>query len=174
MKSLPAKGFARALSAVALMGFALSAAVHVMSMTGLYSPAILRFQIDLVFGMLLLSLFAVLAQEWRLRRFSFCDRLRTINPKLASKVRRQLSASAPKWLRRLVWAAMIYTFALFGLFIYRTIPAKPPSELDEIQVMSAFAAVFYSGAAMVLIAYARSDHPLDPAEFRNDADRRSA
>lgn len=173
MKSLPAKGFARALSAIALVGFGLSAAVHVMSMSGLYSPAIMGFQIALVFGMLLVSLFAVLAQEWRLCRFSIRDRLRMYSPKFGSEVRRRLSSAEPKWLRRLFWGVMLYTFILFGLFIYRTVSAKP-SKLDEVRVISAFAAVFYSGAAMVLIAYARSEHPLNPAEFRNDADRTSA
>ncbi|MGC1341468.1 MAG: hypothetical protein WA854_04035 [Candidatus Binataceae bacterium] len=161
------------MSAAALAGFALSGAVNLISLLGFYSRPILSFQIDLVFGMFFVSLFAGLAQERLMCQFSFRDRLRTMNPKLASKVRRRLSSPAPKWLRRLFWGAMVYTFILFGLFIYGTLSATP-SDLDEVRVMSAFAAVFYSGAAMVLTAYARSDHPLNPAEFGNDADRASA
>jgi len=165
VKSLPAKGLARALSVVALAGFALSVVVHMISMVGFHSQIFLRFQIDLFFGMFFLFLPAALAQERLLCQFSFRDRLRTFNPKLASKLWRRLISPAPKWLRGLVFAVGVYTLIIFGAFIYTTNPAKPTSELDEIRLMSAFAAVFYAGAAMILIAYARSDHPLNPAEF---------
>jgi len=155
---LPAKGFARVLSKVALVCCALSVLVHVIAL-GFYSKALLNFQIGLflaIFPMFLPVLFASRRLQSELYAHS---RFWMFNPRLSSKVQKMTLANAPTWLLRALYALFIYYFAFFVLFAYRTFPNKA-TNLDEVQVISAGAAVFYIAFAAVLTSYARTDHPL--------------
>jgi hypothetical protein len=165
VNSLPAKGTARVLSEVALVGCALSVLVHVIALLGFYSRAILYFQLGLVSGIFLMSIPALLAQERLLSEFSSRDRFRMFDPRYSRKVRLKiLLANTPKWLRQTFNALLCYFVAFFVMFVYRTFPNKG-SELDEVLQFSAGTAVFYSGIAAILTSYAASERPLRTDEI---------
>ena len=156
MKSLPAKGVARALTAVSIAGCALSILVHVIALLGFHSKALLNFQIGLFLGMVpLAAIPASLAWERLLPRLSFLDRVRRSH--VAQKA---LLAKTPEWLRRTFTALGYYAMASFVVFLFKNFSTKIPSQRDELWILSAYAAVFYSAFAAILMSYARSDRPL--------------
>jgi len=81
------------------------------------------------------------------------------DPRFSSKVRKMTPANAPEWLRRLFSALLYYFLVFFVVFTYRTFPNKA-TELDEVQMFSIGAGVFYSAIAALLTSYAGTDHPL--------------
>ena len=155
---LPAKGFARVLSKVALVCCALSVLVHVIAL-GFYSKALLNFQGGLflaIFPMFLPALFATQRLQSELYAH---NRFWMFNPRFSSKVQKMTLANAPTWLLRTLKGIFIYYIAFFVLFAYRTFPNKD-TNLDEVQMLSAGAAVFYAAIAAILTSYAGTDHPL--------------
>ena len=155
MKSLPAKGVARALAAVSIAGCALSISVQVIALLGFHSKALLNFQIGLFLGMFPLAIPTFLAQERLLPRLPFLDRVRRSH--VAWNV---LLAKTPEWLRRTFTALGYYAMASFVVFLFKNFSTKIPSEHDELWILSAYAAAFYSAFAAILMSYARSERPL--------------
>lgn len=155
VKSLPAKGLARALSAVALAGCALSILIHVSALLGFYSKAILNFQIGLFLSMVPMGIPTFLAHERLLPKLSFRDRV-----KKSWVVWQVPIAKAPDWLRKMFTALGYYAMASFVIFLLRNFPTKVPSDHDELWILSAYAAAFYSAFAAILMSYARSERPL--------------
>jgi hypothetical protein len=166
VKSLPAKRFARALSAVALAACGMSVCVHLIALLGSHSKSLLNFQLGLFVGIFVLFVPAYLAQERLLSEFSSRDRFRMFDPRFSSKVRLKiLLANTPKWLRQMCNALLYYYIVFFVIFAYRTFPNKALSELDEILLFSSGTAVFYCGFAAILTSYARTEYPLRPDEI---------
>jgi len=166
MKTLPAKGVARAVSVVAMGGCALSLSVLTLALLGFHSKTLLNFQIALFVGVFPVFFLAVLAQERLLSEFSFRDRVRMNNPEFGLKViRKVLVAHAPKWLWVTSIALLVNALAQFAVFAYATFPAKSASKADELRLFSAYAAAFYSAAAMILLSYAGTELPMRPDEL---------
>jgi hypothetical protein len=155
---LPAKGFARALSTMALVGCALSVSVHFITL-GFYSKALLNLQIGLMFGIFPMGLLVLFATQRLQSELSARYRFWMFDPFFSSKVRKMTLANAPKWLRSLCNALLYYFLAFFVVFLYRTFPNKA-TNLDEVQLFSAGAAAFYVAFAALLTSYAASEHPL--------------
>ena len=164
MNGLPAKGLARALSAVALAGCALSICIHLIALLGFYYKAILNFQLALMFGIFPLAIPVVLAQERLLSELSFRDRMfgRKLGYNVTWKI---LLVKTPEWLRRTVTALMYYTIASFVVFLFKNFSTKVASGHDELWIVSAYGAFFYSAFAAILMSYARSERPLRPDEI---------
>lgn len=158
---LPGKGVARLLSKVALVGCALSVLVHLITLLGFSSKAILNFQIGLVLAIFPVSIPVLFAQARLMSGLSPRDRVRLFDPKHNSRIREKvILANTPAWLRKLFSALLYYFIIFFVVFTYRTFPSKTTSELVEVQMFSACAAGFYSGIAALLTSYAGTDHPL--------------
>ena len=158
--SLPAKGLARALAAVSIAGCALSVCVHLIVLLGFHSKAILSFQVGLFLGIFPLGIPAFLAQERLLARWSFRERVGN-----SWATQKALLAKAPERLRWTFFALGYYAMAAFVVFLCRNFSTKVPSERDELWILSAYAAAFYSGFATMLMSYARSERPLRPEEI---------
>jgi len=158
---LPAKGFARVLSNLALAGCALSVLVHLITLLGVYSKAIFNFQMGLFVAAFPMSLPILFAQSRLMSALSPGDRVRLFDPTHNSKIREKIMlGNTPAWLRKL-FSALLYYFVVFlVVFTYRTFPNKNTSELLEVQMFSVGAAVFYSAIAALLTSYAGTDHPL--------------
>ena len=71
----------------------------------------------------------------------------------------------PGWLRRTYTALGYYAMALFAIFLFRNFSTKVPSDYDELWILSAYAAAFYSAIAAILMSYARSERQLRPDEL---------
>jgi hypothetical protein len=165
VKSLPAKGFARALSAVALAACAMSVCVHLIALLGSHSKALLYFQLGLSFAIFGMFFPAYLAQERLLSEFSSRDRFRMFDPRFSRKVRLKIIfANTPRWLRQTLNGIGFYYLVFFAVFVYRTFPSKA-SDNDEILLLSVNAAAFYCAFAATLTSYARSERPLRPDEI---------
>jgi hypothetical protein len=165
VKSLPAKGVARALTAVALAGCSLSVCVHLIALLGSHSKALLKFQLGLFVGVFVLFVPAYLAQKRLLSEFSSRDRFRMFDPRFSNKVRLKiLLVNTPKWLRQTFNAISYYYLVFFVIFAYRTFPNKA-GKLDEILLFSSVTAAAYCAFAAVLTSYARTERPLRPDEI---------
>jgi hypothetical protein len=168
MKPLPAKGLARSSSWVALAGCGLSLSMHALALLGFYSKEILNFQLALFVGVFPLFIPVILAQERLLSEFSFSfgEHLRLIYTKIgrkrARRISRALVANAPKWLRIMTKGLSVNAAAQFLILGYRTFPTNPASKSEELRFLSAFAAVFYSAAAEMLLSYSGSESPISP------------
>jgi hypothetical protein len=156
---LPAKGLARALSKVALVGCALSASVHLITLLGFYNKAIFKFQMGLFLAIFPMSLPALFATQRLQSELTARNPFWMFNPSFSSKVRKMTLANTPEWLRRIYKAFLFYFIAFFVVFVFRTFP-KNATKLDEVQMFSACAASFYSGIAAILTAYAGTERPL--------------
>jgi hypothetical protein len=161
---LPAKGFARLLSKVALAGCSLSVLVHLITLLGFYSKATLNFQLGLFLAIFPMSLPVLFATRRLQSELTARNRFWMFNPRLASKAQKMTLAKTPTWLLRICKALGFYFFAFFVVFAYRTFPNKA-TELEEVQTFSACAAVFYSAFAAVLTSYAASERPSSPDEI---------
>jgi hypothetical protein len=161
VNTLPAKGLARALSAVALAGCALSVAVHLIALLGFHSKALLNLQVSLFFGVFLMFVPAVLAERLLFSEFPSSMFDSRFNGAAKLKI---ILACNPKWLRQTYYALLYYFFAFFAVFAYRTFP-NHAGQLDEILLFSAGAAGFYCAEAAMLMSYARSEHPLRFGDF---------
>ncbi|HYL59389.1 MAG TPA: hypothetical protein VEU51_10995 [Candidatus Acidoferrales bacterium] len=146
---------------MAFAGCGLSLSVHAITLLGFHSKALLDLQLGLFLGVFPVFLAAVLAQQRLLSEFSQLDRF-----KLGNKMWRVIVARTPKWLRTLSYVLMGYALALFAVFAYLNFRNESASELDEIRLMSAYSAAFYTAAAMVLVSYVESEHPLGRDEIR--------
>jgi hypothetical protein len=143
------------LIAVSYAGCGLSLSVNAITLLGFHSKALMDLQVGLFLAVFPVCLPAVLAQHRLLSEFSQLDRLR-----LGNKLWRVIEARAPKWLPRLSSVLMGYALALFAVFAYLNFSNQSASELDEIRLLSAYAAAFYAAAAMLLASYVESEHPL--------------
>ena len=158
---LPAKGFARLLSKVALVGCALSVSVHLITLLGFCSKAIFNFQIGLVLAIFPMSLPVLFAQARLMSALTPRDRVRLFDPKHNTRIREKIIlANTPAWLRKLLSALLYYFIVFFVVFTYRNFPNKTTPELVEVQMFSIGAGVFYSGIAALLTSYSGTDHPL--------------
>ena len=163
---LPAKGFARLLSKVALVGCALSVSVHVITLLGFYSKAIFNFQMGLFVAAFPMSLPVLFAQERLMSGLSRRNRVRLFDPKHNSRIREKIIlGNTPAWLRKLFSALLYYFIVFFVVFTFRTFPNKTTSALVEVQMFSIGAGVFYSAIAALLTSYAETDHPLTLEEI---------
>jgi hypothetical protein len=143
----------------------MSVCVHLIALLGFHSKALSTFQFGLFFGVFLMAVPALFAQERLLSKFSSRDRFRMFDPRFSRKVRLKIIfAKTPRWLRRTFSALLCYYLVFFAVFAYRTFPNKA-SELDEILLFSAGTAVFYCGFAALLTSYAASERPLRPDEI---------
>jgi hypothetical protein len=159
--SLPARGLARALSVVALVGCALSISVHLIALLGFHSEGILNFQIGLLFGIFAMFIPTYLAQESLFSEFPSSVLDSRFNRGAKLKI---MLASNPKWVGPTYYALLYYFFAFFAVFAYRTFP-KHAGQLDEILLSSALAAGFYFAEAAMLMAYGLSEHPIRFGDF---------
>jgi hypothetical protein len=166
VKSLPAQGFARVLSNVGLAGCALSVLVHLITLLGFYSKAILNFQLGLFLAIFPMSLPVFFAQARLMSGLPPRDRVRLFDPKHNSRIREKIIlGNTPAWLRKLFSALLYYFIIFFVVFAYRNISNKTTSEPVEVQMFSIGAGVFYSAIAALLTSYARTDHPLTLVEI---------
>lgn len=161
MNSLPARGLARALSVVSLVGCALSVSVHLVALLGFRSKGILNFQIGLSFGIFAMFVPAFLAE--RLLFSGFPSRMFDSRFNNSGKLKIIL-ADNPKWLGQTYYALLYYFFAFFAVLAYRTFP-NHAGQLDEILLFSAGAAGFYCAEAAILMSYGRNEHPLRFGDF---------
>ena len=159
--SLPARGLARALGAVALLECALSVSVHLIALLGFHSKGILNFQIGLTFGIFAMFIPTYLAQWLLLSEFPSSMFDSRFNGAAKLKI---ILACNPNWLRQTDYALLYYFFAFFAVFAYRTFP-NHAGRLDEILLFSAGAAGFYCAEAAMLMSYGRSEHPLRFGDF---------
>lgn len=160
MRTLPAQGAAQIVSVIAMAGCAMSLFVHALVLLGFYTAAIFRLQLPLFLGGFAMLIVACLAQEALLSQFTFAQRMR------GRSVMRALTANAPTWLRYASYAILAYALALFLVFSCGTFLNKPVTESDELRIFTAYTAAFYAGAAMILMSYSRTDHPLRPDELQ--------
>jgi hypothetical protein len=124
MKPLPAKGFARALSKVALAGCAASLAVHLVSLTGFESSALFKFQFLVFCALFLVALPEAAAREIVLSRFKLRNWLGLPRRKSGDRLMRKIFFDgAPWWLRRLMYGLIAYFFVWFVGVTYETFPA---------------------------------------------------
>jgi|ERR1700687_4907121 len=156
---LPAKGFARALSKVALVLCALSMLVHAIALLGFHTKAIFNFQMGLFFSIFPMSLPVLFATRRLQSELTARNRFWMFNPRFSFKAQKMTLAKTPTWLLRTQKALLFYCLAFFVVFAYRTFPNKA-TELDEVQLFSIVVAGFYSGFAAILTSYARSERPL--------------
>ena len=148
------------MSSVALAGCALSVCVHLIALLGFNSKALLSFELGLFLVMFPIGIPACLAHERLLPKLSFLDRFRK------SWVISQVSiAKAPKWLRKMYRALGCYAMALFAIFLYRNFSTKVPSDYEELWILSAYSAAFYSAFAAILMSYVRTERPLRSDEL---------
>jgi hypothetical protein len=158
---LPAKGLARALSAVALAACAMSVCVHLIALLGSHSKALLNFQLGLSFGIFAMFIPVYLAERLLFSEFpsSMFDSRFYRSGKL-----KIILADNPKWVGQTYYALLYYFFAFFAVFAYRTFPNRA-TQVDEILLFSAGAAGFYCGFAAILMSYGRSEHPVRFSDF---------
>src|SRR5713101_4434776 len=109
---LPARGFARVLSKVALVGCALSVSVHLVTLLGFHSKAFFNFVMDLFLGIFPMSLPALFATQRLQSELTARKPFWMFDPRFSSKVRKMTPANAPEWLRRL-FSALLYYFLVF-------------------------------------------------------------
>jgi hypothetical protein len=159
--SLPAKGLARLLTALAWVGCALSVALHLIALLGYHSKAILNFQLSLVLGIFPLAMVAFLAERVLFSEFPSSMFDPRFNGSAHLKI---MLAQNPKWIAQSYYALLYYFFAFFAVFAYRTFP-NHAGQLDEILLFSAGAAFFYCGSAAILMSYGRNEHPLRFGDF---------
>jgi hypothetical protein len=119
MKPLPARGFARALSKVALAGCAISLAVHLVSLAGFESRGLWHFQFAVFAGAILILFLAGFAQEYV--RIKFGERTRGwrfLPPKSDGVLKQRVFFdNAPRWLRRLTYGMFAYFVVCFVIAI---------------------------------------------------------
>ena len=154
------KTTARGLSSVALAGCALSLCVHLLSLVGFYSKAVLDFQICLCLGVFPFGLTAILAQKALLSAFPTF----AFSSRVARASRVALLAGTPIWLKNAADALTAYAVALFVLFAIRNFP-NMGTKLDELRLFSAYAAAFYTAPAAILTSYANTERSLRPDEI---------
>src|SRR5260370_19615939 len=155
---LPAKGLARALSRVALVGCALSASVHLITLLGFYNKAIFDFQMGLFVAIFPMSLPALFAAQHLQSELTADNPFWIFNPAFRSKVRKATLANTPNWLLRTMNGLLYYFLAFFVVFAVRTFPNKA-ADREAVQMFSAGAAAFYSGIAALLTSYANTERP---------------
>ena len=154
VQSLPAKGLARAFSAVALAGCVLLLLTQVIELVGFHSEAIMHLQMGLGLGMVASSIPFSLARRRLLPKMSFYERVMK-----AQGIQYLTQARAPKWLRQLNRALAFYWLGSSVVFFCLELLSRGPSqrELWHNAWVNAFAVVGYSTVATVLMSYARSE-----------------
>jgi hypothetical protein len=162
VNSLPAKGLARAFSAVALAGCVLLVLTQVIELVGFHSKAIMHLQMALYLGMVASSIPFILARRRLLPRMSFYQRVMK-----ARGIQYLIQVRAPKWLRQLNAVVGFYWLGSFLVFLCLELLSKGPSqrELWHNASVSAFAVVCYSTIATLLMSYARSERPFTTDEI---------
>ena len=166
MNILPGKSFARGISAVAVTGCVLSLSVHLLALAGASSKSLLKLALGLLVGVFPIFFLAVLAQERLLSKFTFRDRMiRMLNPKFARRVQRFIKSRAPKWLQGMFLALLVNALVQLLLFAFQAVSPDPPSQAVQLRLVSAYAAAFYAGAAMVLASYANTERTLAADEI---------
>jgi hypothetical protein len=154
VESLPAKGLARALSAVALSACALTVLTQMIELAGFHSKAIMHLQIGLCLGMAASYVPYTLARRRLLPKLSFYERVMR-----ARGIQYLTQARAPKWLRQLNAALAYYWMGSFVVFFCLELLSKGPSqsELWHDAWVSSFVVAGYSTVATVLMSYTRSE-----------------
>ncbi len=163
--ALPAKGLARAMGVLAMAGSALSLSVHTLAVIGIYSRAILDFESYLFVGSFPVLIFASLAYNRLLAHLPFGDRSRIYNPIVWFRVARKITGSAPKWLRVVSSALLLYAGARSLLSVFERSSERVVADANGLGVLSALVAAFLAMAATILISYAGTEHPLRPDEL---------
>jgi hypothetical protein len=162
VKSLPAKGLARTLSAVALSACALTFLTQMIELAGFHSKAIMHLQMGLCFGAIVNGIPYTLARRRLLPKMSFYQRVMK-----ARGLNYLIQVRAPKWLRQLNAALIFYWMGSFVVFFCLELLSRGPSqrELWHNAWVSSIAVVCYSTAATVLMSYARTERPFTADEI---------
>jgi hypothetical protein len=154
VESLPAKGLARALSAVALSACALTVLTQMIELAGFHSIAIMHLQMGLWLGIAASYIPYALARRRMLPKLSFYERVMR-----GRGIQYLTQARAPKWLRQLNAALAYYWMGSFVVFFCLELLSKGPSqsELWHDAWVSSFVVAGYSTVATVLMSYTRSE-----------------
>ena len=156
VKSLPAKGLARALSAVALSACALTILTQMIELSGFHSKAIMHLQMGLWLGIAASYVPYTITRRRLLPKLSFYERVMRFRG-----IQYLTQARAPKWLRQLNAALAYYWMGSFVVFFCLELLSKglSQSELWHNAWVSSFVVMGYSTVATVLMSYARSERP---------------
>ena len=162
MKSLPAKGLARALGAVLLAAGALTAFSQIIELVGFHSKAIMHLQTGLYVGVVATIIPYALARRRLLPEMTFYQRVMK-----ARGIQYLTQARAPKWLRQLNAAVGFYWLGSFVVFFCLELLSREPSqrELWDNARVSSLAVLGSSVIATTLISYARSERPFTADEI---------
>ena len=161
VKSLPAKGLARALSAVALSACALTILTQMIELAGFHSKAIMHLQLGLYLACVATLIPSTLARRRLLPELSFYDRVMRFQG-----IQHLTQARAPKWLRQLNAALAYYWMGSFVIFLCLELLRGPSQrELWHNAWVSSFVVMGYSTVATVLMSYARSERPFRAGEI---------
>ena len=162
VKSLPAKGLARALSAVALSACALTVLTQMIELVGFHSKAIMDLQMGLCLGIATSYMPYTIARRRLLPKLSFYERVMRFRG-----IQYLTQARAPKWLRQLNAALAYYWMGSFVVFFCLELLSKGPSqsELWHDAWVSSFVVMGYSIIATLLMSYARSERPFRADEI---------
>ena len=162
MKSLPAKGFASALSALALAACALTILTQMIELAGFHSKAIMHLQMGLWLGIAASYVPYTITRRRLLPELSFYERVMRFQG-----IQHLTQARAPKWLRQLNAALAYYWMGSFVVFFCLELLSKGPSqsELWHDAWVSSWLVVGYSTVATVLMSYARSERPFRADEI---------
>jgi len=164
---MPFKSLMYAVRAVAIAGFILSVAIHVIVLTTDASDDWVYVLIVGFFALLPVCIAAIYAQERltvELRR-TWCDFLQL--RLLGRGYREAVEANAPLWLRRTTYALLAYALISFAFFAYEVYPDRQPGKEDARRLMSAFLVTFWAFATLVLTSYLRTQRPIRPDEIRS-------
>jgi hypothetical protein len=161
MKSLPAKGLARTVSALALSGCALTILTQMIALAGVHSNAIMHLQLGLYLACVATLIPSTLARRRLLPELSFYQRVMK-----GRGIEHLIRARAPKWLRQLNTALTFYWMGSFVVFLCLELLRGPSQvELWQNARLSSIVVLGYSIVATTLISYARSDRPFTSDEI---------
>ena len=162
MKSLPAKGLARALSAVALSACALTILTQMIELAGFHSKAIMHLQMGLWLGIAASYVPYTITRRRLLPKLSFYERVMRFRG-----IQYLTQARAPKWLRQLNAALAYYWMGSFVVFFCLELLSREPSQRDlwDNARVSSLAVLGSSVIATTLISYARSERPFTADEI---------
>jgi hypothetical protein len=163
--TLPAKALAHWIGVLAIAGSALSLSVHTFAALGLYSKAILGFEIYLFVVLFPILIIAGLAYNRLLAELSSTERMRIYNPIFSLKMARKLSANAPAWLRIASLSLFLYAAvrSLLSGFLFSS--ESVVADAKGLCVFSAYVAAFLALAATILISYAGTENSLTADEL---------
>ena len=174
MNSELAKNIARSVGAAAMCACLLSLSVQGLALVGVYTTLLVDVSKYLFIGLFPFMFLAIGAQHYLLSRFYIRDSLLwTHNPQVYAEgwrrvfagnvIMKQAKGKVPQWLPIAVKVLAANALAQLVISMFQTHAARGSE--SAILMFGAFAASGYSYAAMMLLSYAKFDHPLLPGDF---------